>query len=204
LVIIDSDMEDLSSIAHLTALRELHLAGCDFLTDITALSEFSSLEALTLSLCEDVSDLSVLKGLRNLTRLGLPTDITQEEFAAVIGDHPGLRQIELVGCKNVNDLSPLKGLPELEHLVLIDTEASYAPLHEMKSLRFLMLPVELFEKSPEEVRKLEEALPQCTVAAGEVCLGSGWILMLLPAMALAWLLSRRRRAGPAQAGPRDG
>jgi hypothetical protein len=42
-------------------------------------------------------------------------------------------------------------------------------------------------------RRLERALPDCTVAAGEgVCLGSGWILLLLPAVALG-LAARRGR-----------
>ena len=211
LMIPESDVSDLSPIAHLTGLRELHLAGCRSFTDITGLPEFSALEALTLFFCENVSDLSALKELQGLTRLGLPPGITQEEFAAVIGDHPDLRQVELVGCEEISDLGPLKELPKLEHLVClwhVDAEdgpkPNLAPLRELKGLRFLMLPMEVFEESPEEVRKLEEALPQCTVAAGgRICLGSGWILMLLPAVALAWFLSRRRRTGPSRTEPRD-
>ena len=64
-------------------------------------------------------------------------------------------------------------------------------LHGMKGLRLLVLP----EGSPDEIRKLGDALPTCSVVpGGELCLGSGWILALFPAAALAALILRRRGA----------
>ncbi len=198
LTISGAAIQDLSPIAHLTGLLELHLAGCDLLTDISALSRFRGLELLTLNGCEKLSDLAVLKKLRALRWLGLPKGITQDEFAAVVKELTGLRGLDLYGCENITDLGPLTGLPELESLVLLGPKADFAPLHGMKSLRLLVLPEELFEESPEKVHKLEEALPRCAVVAGgELCGGSGWILALFPAAARAALISRRRRARPA-------
>ena len=112
----------------------------------------------------------------------------------MIGDHPPLRVLELLDCRNVNDLGPLKALRELEGLVLLSPLATFEPLYEMESLRLLVLPEDVFIESPDEVRKLEGALPECTVVAGGLCLGSGWILLLFPVVALAWLLSRGQRA----------
>jgi hypothetical protein len=200
LVLDGPDVEDISSIAKLTGLRELGI-GEEF--HVAALSGFSGLD-----LSDESPFLSSLKKLKGVTSLALPEGITQEGFAAAIGDHPGIRSLQLVGCREIKDLSPLKGLPELEHLVLFagpkasggkegeaKTKLSRAPLHELKSLRYLMLPTRVFAESPAEVRKLEEALPQCTVSAGgEPCLGSGWLLAIFPLLAVIGLLSRRRRS----------
>ena len=205
LAIIDCDIKDLSPIAHLTGLRELHLAGCKSLTDMSALSGLQALESLIISSDKDLPDLSVLKELRGITRLGLPEKTTQEEFAAVVEALPGLRELELVECGKIKDLGPLAKLPKLRHLVAVGLGAeSYAPLHEMKRLRYLMLSKDDLTAHAEEVRKLEEALPRCTVAAGEpVCLGSGWILALFPGVALVGLLARLRHIRAALSRPRN-
>ncbi len=193
LVISDSDMKDLSPISRLTGLRELHLEGCESLTDVSALSGFPAIEILQLVSCGELLAFSVLKELKGITWLGLPEEITQEQFAAVVADHPELRVLELHECERINDLTPSKGLSKLEGLVLLGRLANYEPLHGTKSLRLLVLPEEAFEERAEEVRKLEEALPECNVVAGGLCLGSGWILALLPAAGIACLLSRGRR-----------
>ena len=75
----------------------------------------------------------------------------------------------------------------------------------MKGLRYLALSgKEVFDKSPEEVKKLEAALPLCTVASGDpFCLGTGWLLALLPAAAVAGFILRRRRAREPLSGRRD-
>lgn len=201
LTIIESDMTDLSSIRHLAGLRELHFVGCDSLSDLSALSDFQELSALTLSGCTEVTDLSVLKGLQGIRWLSLPPETTQEQFAAVIQEHPGLSVLELVGCENIHDLSPLKNLAGLETLVLVGIEASCEPLEDMKSLRFLALEAgDDEEEFAAKARPIEEALPQCQVVpVGPICLGSGWILLLFPVLALVGVVSswaRRRRPKP--------
>ncbi len=205
LSLIGSDMKDLSSIGHLTGLRELHLAGCESLTDMSALSGLQALESLIISSDKDLPDLSVLKKLGGITHLGLPEKTTQEEFAAVVEALPGLRELELVKCKEIKDLGPLTKLPKLRHLVAFGLGTdSYAPLHEMKSLRYLLLSEDVFKKQADEIRKLEEALPHCTITAGgAVCLGSGWILVLFPGVVLMGLLARLWYARAALSRPRN-
>jgi len=194
LTLAGAKMADLSSVAHLSGLRELHVIASSPLTDLSALSRLSQLNTLSLTLCEKLSDISALKKLPGLKWLALPPQISQEQFAAVVRDHPGLQVLELVECKNVKDLSPLLGLRELRGLALLQTPADPGPLAQMKGLRFLALGGEVFKKSPDTVRKLEKALPDCLIVAGaKLCLGSGWVLLLLPALAVAWLLAARRR-----------
>jgi hypothetical protein len=61
----------------------------------------------------------------------------------------------------------------------------------MKSLRFLALSKEAFEE-PKDIERLKKALPECRIVKAEpFCLGSGWILLLLPTVALTWFLSDR-------------
>ena len=186
--------KDLLPVTSLMGLRELNLTKVKSLEDISALAKLPGLRTLTLSGCENVSDLSVLDKLPDLTWLGLPPKATQDDLAAIVRGHPKLQVLELVGCKEITDLGPLRDLRELESLVLVDSPAGTAPLHEMKGLRFLVLPKEVFAKSPDEVAKLEKDLPQCLIVEGApMCMGSGWILLLVPALAGAGWLSARRR-----------
>jgi hypothetical protein len=151
---------------------------------------------LSLTACEKVADLGPLKNLA-LEYLSFPPKISQQEFDAVVKDHPGLKAVELFGCENVKDIGYLKGLKNIEALVLIkpafEGEKHLADLKELKGLRLLVLPPDAFKGSA-EIADLQKALPDCLITAGKpLCLGSGWILLLAPVAAGAWLVARRCR-----------
>jgi len=194
LLLLGCKLEDLVPIAHLTGLEELYVNRCEKLADIGSVAALTELKALSLAGCEEVKDLSPLKKLAGLKTLSLPPGVAQEQFAAIIADHPGLESVELIRCEKVIDLSPLQGLKGLRDLVLLRVPANREPLLKMDGLRFLALDKKLFEESPDEVAKLDKALPDCLIVQAEpMCLGSGWILLLVPAAAGAWLARRRRR-----------
>lgn len=193
LAIIDSNIEDLFAIEELTGLRELHLRDCESLSDIRSLARLPQLRVLTLSCSEKITDLSPVGKLPNLTWLTLAWKIKQKQFAAVCGSVPRLGTLELIGTEEVKDLCPLDDLRELRHLTLLGPQADTAPLQQMKGLRLLILPDEMFEKAAVEVAALQKALPECAMAEGRLCLGSGWILLLVPALGLGWLWAKRRR-----------
>lgn len=194
LTVVSEGLKDLSAFGGFTKLQELRLNRCKELADVSALAGLPALKELSLVGCEKVADLAALKKLPELECLSLPPGVTQAQFAEIVTDHPKLRVLELIDCKGVSDLSPLRGLRTLEALVLIGVEAGRAPLYEMKGLRLLVLDKKVFEKSEDEVRKLEDALPTCLVVAGEgMCLGSGWLVLLVPLCGVAWLLSSRWR-----------
>ncbi len=190
LTILEADSFDLSALENLTGLQELHVMGSDSVTNIGALSRLPQLKAVTLSRSElDSLEMAALQELPGLRWLGLPINISQEQFAAVVNSHPDLIGLELV-CENIHDLSPLRGLRELEYLVLLSPEVDYEPLRSLTSLRYLVLPEAAFADTV--VEELEAALPQAVIVqAMDLCLGSGWILSLVPAVALMWLLRRR-------------
>jgi len=189
-----SPLKDLSPIAHLTELRELRLFPGEDLEDIAAVAGLKELRAFS-AFAPKITDLSALKGHRDLRWLGIPPGTSQEQFAAAIAQHPRLEVVELIECEGIEDLEPLVGLKQLRGLVLIKSKASLEPLHEMTSLRFLALDKEVFEERPDEVARLDKALPECRIVEGEgICLGSGWVLVLVPVVPVAWLLGRGRRA----------
>ena len=186
----------LASLADLAQLEQLTLVGGDA-EDLGALAKLPRLKTLSLTACEKVADLGPLKNLP-LEYLSFPPKISQQEFDAAVKAHPGLKAVELFNCENVKDITALKSLKNLEVLVLIkpafEGDKSLADLKELKGLRLLVLPPWEGEEANAEIADLQKALPDCLITAGKpLCLGSGWILLLAPVAAGAWLVSRRRR-----------
>ncbi len=192
LTILNSDMRDLAGVVSLEELEELHLVSCPKLTDLSALKEKRSLKALTLTDCKRLSDLSAIKDLKNLRWLGLPPGISQAQFDELMGTHPGLRVLELVRCKNIKDIKAVGSLKQLESLVVLDGRVDHAKLKDLKKLRFLALSEESFEEAGhiEAIKKAHAGV--LIVQAEPFCLGSGWILLLWPALLTGWIMARRR------------
>jgi len=192
----DKALSDLSPLADLAQLEQLVLLGGDA-ADIVPLAKLPRLKTLSLTACEKVTDLEPLKDLP-LEYFSFPPKISQEQFDAVIKDHSALKAVELFGCENVKDVAALKSLKNLEALILIkpafEGEKHLADLKELKGLRLLVLPPWEGEDADAQIADLQKALPDCLISAGKpLCLGSGWILLLAPVIAGAWLVARRRR-----------
>ncbi len=197
-------MKDMSGLPNVSGLEELSLLVCKPLADLSGLAKFPNLKTLILTGCESVTDVSALKGLTQLRRLGLPPQTTQAQFAAIVRDHPGLTVLEVVGCEDIKDFGPLRDLKGLEDLVLVGPYKDVAVLREVKSLRFVAYAdPSAKDETPARVAEIARALPDAAVVqAAPMCLGSGWILLLLPAAALVWLIPSRRRG--AARGPQHG
>jgi hypothetical protein len=201
LLIFGWKQKDISALADAPAgLEELSLLASDTLTDISGVAKMASLKTLILNMDKELADVSPLAALKGLRWLGLPQKITKEQFAAVVKEHPDLAVLELVGCEGAEDLSPLAGMKSLQSLVLIGPYKNMDALREVKSLRFVAYVDPAAKVSLAGVEALQKALPDAMVVpASPMCLGSGWILAILPAAALVWLLTarpwRRMRAG---------
>ncbi len=199
-------MKDLSPLGRQPRLEELNLMVAG-LTDISALAHYPHLKVVCLRECEDVTNLSVLKQLKDLKWLALPPATTQQQFTEIIDDHPGLIVLEAMGCEQITDLAPVNNLAHLEALI-VSTEAPPDPLYQMKNLKYLAVFVdeeegEVTPAGRQLLTRLQEELPETAIVrVAPLCLGSGLILLLVPAFALAWWLSRRRRShtGPVPLG----
>jgi len=189
------EVEDLAFLRNATGLRELVLWGIEGLKDISALAAFPDLKMLWFVGIDatSVSNLSVLDRLPNLAWLQFPRDTSQEAFARVIATHPDL-EIIVLGSDYVRDLSPLQSLRDPRAVILaVKGDVDVTPLHQLKTLEYVGLSDDAFEGEAANKKEaldkksdaLEKALPDTFVGRAQpYCLGSGWILLLLPLIAL--------------------
>lgn len=208
LVVVGGDAAEVPSAlrAAPAGLEELSLTWMDDPLDLTQLPDLPALRTLILNGSEVSSDLSGLASLKKLQWVGLPKNIAQRQFAALVAMHPNLKTLEIVGADSVTDLSPLRGLKRLEGLVLTSPYENLEALKGLTSLRFLGLYGDTTLASREQWESIRKSLPDALVvpvAPVEVCLGSGWILFLIPVTAVFWFLGSRARK-PRATDARDG
>ena len=162
-------------------LLRLHLVECDTLTDISGLTQIPDLISLGLAGSNDVASLESIGHLKQLRRVAFPENISQEEFASIVGQLNSLEIIELINCPGIKDLSALQEKKNLEVLILQLDQAWPEQLGSLDQLEFMVLNSELFEEAPERIAELRSKLPNTTIVPGSgLCLGSGWLLLLVP------------------------
>lgn len=190
--------DGLAGIAHLDAQTSLqHLVLMD--PPAGALRQtrrLPHLEGLVVGLAggERVADLQALGEVAGLTMLGLQGRVSQEDFEHLLASNPGIAVLELADCKEIEDLSAVRWLADLRALVCAGTPAPDSEvLESLTQLRLLAVGSDAF--SPEKAGQLlglGERLPECRITPVRgMCLGSGWILLLLP---LAGVVVGVRRA----------
>ena len=113
LLLRDNSIRDLSPIAGITNLTDLHLEGNE-ITDLSPLAGLTRLTELSLP-NNQISDVAALAGLKQLTELEL-----QANKISDIRPLAGLKQLErlILERNEISDLSPLAGLVNLEELYL--------------------------------------------------------------------------------------
>jgi hypothetical protein len=179
-------------------IEELSLVGYE-MTNLSCLERFSDLRTLILYVGGEIEDLAALRGMKRLARVGLPPHITQEQFSAFIGEHPTIQIVELMEYSEITDLSPLQRLTGLTGLAAKEFHGELEAVYRLKSLEFLALPGYAFNHDTKSLDRIREELPRALVVV-PACLGSGWILLVIPLAALMWIagsrMRRRRRASP--------
>jgi len=196
LSITDSDIYELSALGTLPNLKDLNLIACESLTNIKSPANFKSLQSIGFTGCEDIEDISIIGEYPSLSRLSLPMNTKQEEFTDILNMQSSLQFLELFYCKNIIDLSPLVGYSDLKVLALLDSgSADLTTLHKLANLDLLLLDHTYYEDSL-SLAELRNALPGTRIVPGMIsglCLGSGWILLLIPILSLLLLLKTRFR-----------
>ena len=202
IIVVILEMEDLNSLGDQPHLEELTLFGCDLAEDsatldLSALARHPKLETLCLRFCP-AADLSALELLPHLNWLALPLSTTQEQLEQVVRTHPDLSVLELIEPEGISDLTPLTELRNLKAL-LVGSTAPPDPLFSLDNLEYLAVVVENDEAPSfgEDVLPILQAeLPGAVVTRVdplEFCLGSGFILLLIPMVGVAWWMIRRKR-----------
>jgi len=104
-----------------------------------------------------------------------------------------LEIVEIIDCPNIQDLSPLQGLPDLKILLLQLEINQLNMLDSLDQVELVGLTSEVFEDNPEWIRELRISLPNTTIVPGSgICLGSGWLLLLLPFILIFRYFFRKR------------
>jgi hypothetical protein len=101
--------------------------------------------------------------------------------------------VELIDCWEINDLDPLLKLPKLQTLVLQLEKEQLTMIDSLVQLKLLILTNEIFDDNPEWVKELSSSLPNTTIVPGSgLCLGSGWLILLIPFILLFRYLFRQK------------
>jgi hypothetical protein len=191
LSIIESNISDLASIAASNKIRNLNLIYCETLKEIGPAVNLTSLTCLGLTGCQNIIDIQTILQMPQLTRLSFPGNTSQTEFAEILSRHNELQVLELIDCENIADLSPLEGYSGLKALTLFRAIPDLYNLGLSDDLELLVLPEDYFEDSL-AMAELQQAMPQTRIiAGGGFCLGSGWILFLLPAILIMIMVKKR-------------
>ena len=104
-----------------------------------------------------------------------------------------LQVVELIGCTEIEDLAPLQSLQSLNTLVLHLEKEQLTMLDSLEQLEFVVLTNEVFNDNPEWIKELRAALPDSKIVPGSgLCLGSGWLLLLLPFILIFRYLFRHK------------
>jgi hypothetical protein len=174
---ITADQKDLSYIKSLKNLKELSFIGNKENTNVDFLKQFRKLEVLRL-IGGNFKNIGVVNELPNLRWLALPKNTSQQEFNSIMANHKNLEVLEILECDSVKSFKSLSQLNNLYGLII--TQGGDSTISSLKNLKYLSLPKDDFKDSA-KIASLHKSLPGCTIVPNEgFCLGSGWLLLLIP------------------------
>ena len=181
---------DFSILKPLVNLKELIINSCDTVVNFNLIKDHKMLEVLVPGWKGFTYNISKneLPALRWITFSSEPT---QDEFASFIGSHPKLEVVEIMKNDKINIFEPLLKLRKLHALTIVDTLTDFNTLKSFKNLDYLSLPKGVLDDSLKKT-ELKLALPDATIVANEgVCLGSGWLLLIVPLVLLFRYAARK-------------
>ncbi|HBZ20688.1 MAG TPA: hypothetical protein DEO60_06145 [Bacteroidales bacterium] len=194
IIIQTSGSLDISLLNPLDNLKELVLNVSHEVINPDLLNHHTKLEVLSVTGDELIydPDLVSIPGLR---WIAFSSNVTQDEFNSFIDNHAGLEVIELIRNDTIGSLQALKKLRNLYGLALNEAVTDIATIKTLNSLKYLSLPHD-FLADPERNADIKRSLPDTRIGANEgFCLGSGWLLLLIPLVLILSFFGRRIKNG---------
>jgi hypothetical protein len=184
-------LADYSVLQPLKNLEQLVITNFGCKGDLATLkNKFSKLSVLIVS--GIFTNIDVLSTYKDIKWLGLPENTTQKQFDIISRQLSSLQVLEIKGNDSVKNLSALQKLPNLRGLVITDTVTDKQSLHTLKQLRYLSIP-EKNKADSTYVQTLKKSLPGCIIVPNTgACMGSGWLLLLVPTVFLFSLVFPRK------------
>jgi hypothetical protein len=189
LVIMYSGIIDLTLLSPLVNLKELVIGGTDTIVNAELIKNHKNLEVFI----QNGSKFSYDQNLAELGKIrwiNFSNADTQDDITNFIKKHPALEVVDINWNKKINSLQPLLDLKKIYGLTITDTLTDFNTLKSLKTLTFLSLPVSILNDSIKKA-ELRKELPGTLLVANHhgACLGSGWILLLVPLILLFCLIS---------------
>jgi hypothetical protein len=170
---------DLSLINPLKNLKELVIRESDEILNIDLINDHKKLEVLVLGDAKADYDLNMIE-LPRLRWITFFQSTTQDEFNSFINSHPDIEIIEMIENDTISSLKALSGLSKLYGLTITDSVTDLESVENLTNLKYLSLPYKLVDDSV-NFAQLKKSLPDTRIVANEgFCLGSGWLLLIIP------------------------
>jgi hypothetical protein len=184
---------DCSVLKPLTNLKELMIFDCDTVLNVELIKDHKGLEVLIPNWRNFKYDITE-KDLPALRWICFGKEVPQTIFESFIRSNPNLEVVEIIKNSNIGNLQSLQTLKSLYGLTIVDTLTDINTIKSLKNLKYLSLPRGVINDSLKKAL-IHQALPGTVLAANEgVCLGSGWLLLLVPFIILFRFVARKGKS----------
>jgi len=193
LTLAESDMASLKNIELPESLHSLNLISCTNLESVDPILSLPELCRLNLTDCEKLNRVDILQELETLRWISFPNNTSQKDFQTLSSTLNQVEFVELIGCTEITTLDPLHSLTHLNILALDLEEEQLGGLNSLKQLELLIVSDDLFDDNSDYINDLRSSLPDTKVVPGSgLCLGSGWLLLLLPMILIFRFIFRQK------------
>ncbi|HOB84221.1 MAG TPA: hypothetical protein PKX27_02070 [Bacteroidales bacterium] len=183
---------NLAMLDPLKNLKELVVRESGDILNPVMLNGHKKLEVLVIGDKYAGYDLNMIK-LPRLRWMTFFNNTTQQEFDTFINSHPSLEVIEMAGCDTIHSLRVLSELGKLSCLTITDTVTDIGSVAKLTNLKYLSLPAAFIDDST-KLAGIKSSLPGTRIVANEgFCLGSGWILLIIPLVLMIRFFCRKVR-----------
>jgi hypothetical protein len=171
-------------------LKELVVTGSDSILNFDLINGKKKLEVL--SITGDELDYNAARiSLPSLRWMTFSSNVTQEEFNTFVETHPYLEIIGLIANDTISNLQALSKLSKLSGLTVTDTVTDISSVKTLRNLKYLSLPGKFLDNTVNKA-EIQKSLPDTRIVANEgFCLGSGWLLLLIPLVMIIKFLGRQ-------------
>ena len=177
---------DWTAIRSLTNLRHLYIES-DSIVLNNPYMNYPHLKSLHLGSYKEAGSISGLFNKNKLKWLSLyPSEdpFMGQNMIVLKDSFPELEYLEFKNNDSLLDYQNLKNLKKLKYLIVFGQVGLDSTLYAFDELRYLSLSEE-FLKDSTNVIKLQRELPNTIIVPNSgACLGSGWLLLIIPLAAL--------------------
>jgi len=191
LTILGSNEFNLTLIEPLKYLKELIINGSDTIENFDLIRNHKNIELLSVTGVK-LSNEMFLRDLPGIRWMTFYEDATQDGFNSFIEYHTYLEVVEINNNDTIKNLQPLSNLGRLYGLTITDTLTDLTTVKSLRNLKYLSLPYNLFNDSIINA-ELQKSLPDTRIVANQgVCLGSGWLLLIIPLIMVLRIFTKEK------------